>query len=417
MRGKSTPWKRIQRLTPAYDARLEAQFLAVKAEFLGTQGTKKPFPLPLTPIHLIPDSPSGGSNPLTQPGTDPTSLIPDPTSLTAAELLDPNIEPQFNVPGETATMGVPSNFNLFPGGDPSPEDVNQHGVGDCFFDAVLGSLAAQNPSFVKNMVQANPDGTYTVHLFDPNGNRVDVTVNNQLPMDSKGNLVGVCGPNNQANWASIVEKAFAKYNDVYHVTDDKTDAGYAALNLGDAGASGDSFYEALTGVTATGVGNYFFTTPEQQDAFALKMQNALNNGQTVWATTLQPQTMPGGVQIEGSHQYSVIGVNKDADGNWSVDVRNPWGFTPTSAGWDDNTQDGVIRMSMSDYCKYMFGTFIGDKSIGPPGNNGWQPPGGIGPIDNTPPSSGPGRDSPAAPLFRARISGSAIHNDARSANH
>jgi hypothetical protein len=296
-----------------------------------------------------------------------------PTASAIASLGDPNMEPQFNVPGAIGTMGTPSNFSLFPDGGPSPHDIDQHVVGDCFLDATLGSLAAQNPDFVKNMVQANPDGTYTVHLFDPNGNRVDVTVNNQVPLDSNGNLVGVGGPNNQANWASIVEKAFAKYNDVYHVTGNAGESGYAALN---DGGSNNNFYETLTGVTATSIPNSSFTTPAQQNALGLKMQQAINNGQTVFTGSPKDQTMPNGVQILGPHQYSVVDVNQDANGNWYVDVRNPWGLTPTASNPLSNAGDGVIRMSMSEYCQYMDLTTIGNKSIGSPTNNNWQPPGG-----------------------------------------
>jgi len=366
--------------TPSYDARLESAFLAMKVQFLGDQGTKNPFPFPLVPIHLIPDA----NNPSSQPGIDPKDLVPDATSLTEAELLDPNIEPQFQVPDVPATMGVPNNFNLFPEGDPSPADVNQHGLKNCYFDAVLASMAAQNPNFVKNMVQANPDGTYTVHLFDPNGNRVDVTVNNELPMDSNGNLVGVCGPNNQGNWASIVEKAFAKYNDAYHVINfNPTGVGYDSINVAD---NDEGFFRVLTGVGASFTPNRIFETPEEQDAFAQKMHDAINNGQTVWATTSwpttsTPQIIPNGDQIEAAHSYSVIDVNKDADGNWYVDLRNPWGHNSTAFGdlFDDNKHDGVVRLSISDYCKYMSeGTSIGDKSLGLPANNGWQPPGGVG---------------------------------------
>jgi Calpain family cysteine protease len=352
--------------TSEYDAGLEAQFAAVKAQILGSQGAQTPSAAS-TPNPLAPSIDPLLHFPMPQSGSIP------PTASAIASLGDPNMEPQFNVPGATGTMGTPSNFNLFPDGGPSPHDIDQHVVGDCFLDATLGSLAAQNPEFVKNMVQANPDGTYTVHLFDPNGNRVDVTVNNQVPLDSNGNLVGVGGPNNQANWASIVEKAFAKYNDVYHVTGNPGESGYAALN---DGGSNNNFYEALTGVTATSIPNSSFTTPAQQNALGLKMQQAINNGQTVFTGSPKDQTLPNGVQILGPHQYSVVDVNQDANGNWYVDVRNPWGLTPMASNPLSTAGDGVIRMSMSEYCQYMDLTTIGDKSIGSPTNNNWQPPGG-----------------------------------------
>jgi Calpain family cysteine protease len=338
--------------TPEFDAGLEAHFAAVKAQILGTRGTQTPA--------------AGAAGLDGALAKSAGSLAKKITAAEIASLGDPSVEPQFNVPGVTGTMGTPSNFNLFPSGNPTPHDVDQHSLGDCYFDATLGSLAAQNPDFVKNMVQANPDGTYTVHLFDPNGHRVDVTVTNQVPLDSNGNVVGVSGRNNQVNWASIVEKAFAKYNDVYHVTGNAAHSGYAAVN---DGGSNNDFYEALTGVTATSIPNSSFTTSAQQDALALKMQRAIKNGQTIFTGSPRNQTMPDGVKLVGPHQYSVVDVNQDANGNWYVDVRNPWGGTPTDNNSIDTTSDGVIRMSMSDYCKYMDFTNIGNSPVGSPGNN------------------------------------------------
>jgi hypothetical protein len=140
--------------TPEDDARLEAQFSAAMVQFLGNPGTKKPFTTPLTPIHLIPDSPSPlkpihlipvSPSPLkpihlipdSPPGGSNSSLQPMVHEITDAlapfaSLSDPNVEPRFDGAGLIGTMGVPSNFNLFPNGDPSPEDVDQHGIGDCF---------------------------------------------------------------------------------------------------------------------------------------------------------------------------------------------------------------------------------------------------------------------------------------------
>ncbi len=354
-------------------------------------------------------------SPNAAPSSSPSQGIPL-SQIVRANLANPDVEPQFNVPGVDGTMGTPSGVSLFPNGDPSPQDINQHSLGDCFFLGALGSMAANTPDFVKNMVQANPDGTYTVHMFDPAGKPVDVTVDNKVPLDSNGNLVDNGSADNQANWASIVTKAFVKYNDVYHVNGVPGATGYAAVN--DGGPFNNNYYYALTGVTVTTTPNSSSTTPAQQDALAQKMHDAINNGQTVYATVYPGQTLPDGAEIVGDHQYSVIDVNKDANGNWYVDVRNPWGSTPTADTGVTDEGDGVVRMSMSEYIKDTTLTNIGDKSIGSPPANIWQPPGGpLGPavtqihgipvgslappksIGSPPADNSPPADSPPPPMI------------------
>ncbi len=325
--------------TGAYDKVLERQFESVKAKLLGRGSSPEPIIVKLPPF--------------------PEIVV---FAEIKARLADPNVEPQFNIPDVIASMGMPKNFSLFPNGQPSPHDVNQSGVGDCYLDALLGSLAAQNPDFVKNMVRDNGDGTYTVRLFAPNGEPVDVTVNSDVPLDSKGDLVGVRGPNNQANWASIIEKAFAKYNDEFHIVGQSGHTGYAALN---DGSINNDFYRALTGVTATSRLNSSYSTAAEQDDLAREMKRAIEDRRTVYTGSPKEQILPDGRKLAGPHAYSVLAVNQDANGDWYVEVRNPWGSTPGGL----KSEDGIIRMSISDYVKYMDNTTIGDKPIAGSGNN------------------------------------------------
>jgi Calpain family cysteine protease len=363
-------------------------------------------------------SPSGIASATSQSGIASATSSPVGLPPISQQLNDPTIEPQFNVPGINASMGTPKNVtpvpdnvsginasmgapkyvNLFPEGEPDAKDIDQHAIGDCYLDAALADMAQQDPEFVKNMVHDNGDGTYTVHLFTPHGQPVDVTVDSKVPIDSNGNSVSVTGPNGQVNWASIVEKAFVKYNDVYHVVGSPDSSGYAPLEGGDYN---ENFYESLTGVSTETFDNSKYSTPAEQSDFAQTMQQDILSGRTIFANVTPGQTMPDGTQIVGTHVYSVLDVNQDANGNWYVDVRNPWGFTPGQTNSNSTTDDGVIRMSISDYLKYTTATIIGDKpietegsNIAPPAGINIPPPPPVPVAHSTPPLSQQGGNNP-----------------------
>jgi hypothetical protein len=342
----------------------------------GNTDNNTPSNIANTPDSSSPTNRSNTSN--TTSNTGNNTLKPSGTKGggTTPLLIDPSGEPNYTVDnhGHTGTL-TPTNIDLFPNGDPSPYDVIQHGIGDCYFDAVLASIAAEDPDYIKNMIHDNGDGTYTVHLFDPNGTPVDVTVDNKLPTDANGNLLGLSGPNNEANWASIVEKAFAEYNDVYHVTGEPGHSGYDALN---DGGSALTAVRVLTGHNTTNLANSSYTTPQQQNAFAQQLQQDIENGKIVTATSVNERVLPDGAHTIANHLYSVVGVHQDANGNWYVDVRNPEAYTPYIDGSGSTTDDGVLHMSISDYVKYMDGTSVSDPFTAS-GNNNWQPPGS--PID------------------------------------
>ncbi|MBR4981855.1 MAG: hypothetical protein IKY94_04780, partial [Lachnospiraceae bacterium] len=68
-----------------------------------------------------------------------------------------------------ATMGGESfsdyrNMPLFPH-DPSPSDIKQGYIGDCYMVSVLANIAKTNPDKIKEAIRDNGDGTVTVRLF------------------------------------------------------------------------------------------------------------------------------------------------------------------------------------------------------------------------------------------------------------
>lgn len=88
--------------------------------------------------------------------------------------------------------------NLWRDTGPSPYDVRQGQVGDCWCMAVMKNGARQQPELIRQTIKKNPNGTYTVAFGD--GTRITVT--DEIP--EKGARV-----TDEAGWPAILEKAMA----------------------------------------------------------------------------------------------------------------------------------------------------------------------------------------------------------------
>ena len=127
-------------------------------------------------------------------------------------LLNPDNEPDKVA---NLTQWKKKTVKLYPYGDAQPADVNQHAIGDCCCMAVFASLAYLCPDFIKSILTDNGDGTYTVKMYDPKGQQIDVCVSNKVLCDSSGNIGQCTGKNNAVTWATILEKAMMKYVTLY----------------------------------------------------------------------------------------------------------------------------------------------------------------------------------------------------------
>jgi hypothetical protein len=105
---------------------------------------------------------------------------------------------------------------LYPYGDPVPADVNQHVIGDCCALAVMASMAYQYPAFIKDIITDNANHTYTVKMYDPQGDPVNVTVSSKFLCNDDLNPGGVTGKHEVICWSGILEKAIMKWNSIYH---------------------------------------------------------------------------------------------------------------------------------------------------------------------------------------------------------
>ena len=140
-------------------------------------------------------------------------------SVTQEKLLwlkDPNKEPDPFAGLSWAGFQV---SNLYPFGEPCPADVNQHSIGDCCLCAVMGSLSYVYPGFIKNIIKNNGNQTFTVKLYDPKGQQIEVGVSN-LFVGTSGSLGASSGKSGQPTWSTVLEKAVIKWFQAFRNTSD-----------------------------------------------------------------------------------------------------------------------------------------------------------------------------------------------------
>ena len=116
--------------------------------------------------------------------------------------------------------------------DVHPNDVTQGQLGDCYLLASLAAVAVKNPDLIKDMIQENPDGTYTVTFNKKNSpfairkpaqEEVQITVKPEFPATQDGDNLDWAfadpgdmeGENNEF-WVMLIEKAYAKWQGGYH---------------------------------------------------------------------------------------------------------------------------------------------------------------------------------------------------------
>jgi hypothetical protein len=182
----------------------------------------------------------------------------------------------------------------------------------------------QDPSLIKNMIQSNGNGTYSVD-FHVNGQDDFVTVNNELVVNtSKNSIANLGGDNLMFNgasndmWAGLVEKAYAQLQSQSGVT---TDAGVG--NIDSYSAIDGGLANGLSAVTGQGATTQTITSSTSTSAaqgMLATLQSAFASGQGVMLAT--DNKANSDFDIVPNHMYSVTGVNASAG---TVTVFNPWG--------------------------------------------------------------------------------------------
>jgi hypothetical protein len=212
-------------------------------------------------------------------------------------------------------------------GPPTLFDLHQGDLGDCYFVATLGELALRDPAQINRMFSDNLDGTFTVRFFN-NNRRYFVTVDRQLPVDSKGRFVYdnrgdlATNPKNVL-WVALAEKALAQLNE----------SGWLAT----AGKAGENSFAAI-GAGGKSKLAVSLVTGQATNRDDLKSIGSFAKGELEIANS--KNDVPS--FLVPHHSYVVVDYNADRG---EVTLFNPWGLH----GNKKDIKYGQFTMSWTDF--------------------------------------------------------------------
>jgi hypothetical protein len=213
-----------------------------------------------------------------------------------------------------------SHHPLFSDAGPSEDDVSQGYVGDCYFLAVLSSVAKIDPDLIRQSIVDLGDGTYAVQFWQW-GKSQFIRVDGELPVNSSGSLA-YAGVGAQGSiWVAIMEKAFTFFR--------RSEGTYASI------ASGwmNEVYDDLGKSCRS---NFSAATPA---ALMNQIQAELDAGNSVTYAVYKPFGAP----LIGSHAYVVDSLLIDSAGHVTgLRLRNPWGIDGAGA---DGMDDGYVTVT------------------------------------------------------------------------
>ena len=220
-------------------------------------------------------------------------------------------------------------------------DVNQGGLGDCWFLASIATLA-QKPALFEKVVprgQSFDRGQYTgaFHFrFWQNEKWIDVIIDDYLPTRD-GKLFNLQSDDRNEFWPALLEEAYAKFR-----------GSYKAL----CGGWPDVALKDLTGSR-----NIQILDLEEKSPWALfsKMYQASQEGALMICFILGRPNTPEGLGLFDGHAYSITKVIEVRDKTNQVfqliRVRNPWGDSHEWRGdWNDN--DIINKLTPQEKAKH-----------------------------------------------------------------
>lgn len=222
---------------------------------------------------------------------------------------------------------------LFSDAGPSPNDIKQGGIGDCYMLAGLGAIAQDRPDAIRENVVDFDDGTYGVRLGDK-FYRVDNDLCVSSTTDTTPDNAGLGAANSM--WVAVVEKAFANY---------RTGANtYASIESGWS-------VEINRAFRSTSAGEKDIQSYTSATALADDLYNRWNTYQAVTIGFLGEKTAGvGGAPLVMSHMYTVMSFTRNSAGTITgITLRNPWG---TDGAGNDGNNDGYVTVTPAQLMRY-----------------------------------------------------------------
>lgn len=208
-------------------------------------------------------------------------------------------------------------------------DVMQGGLGDCYLIAAIAAVADKKPELIRNMIQDNGDGTYTVTFFEKNSflgifetdgfSKVEIKVSLDGSEYAKtGDQIGM----SQEVWTKVIEKGYAEWAGSYKDIEGgfphnalEAITGVDSKDFNPSSLSIDNLAESFNNgnaITANSLFDYKIELGSEKEPWTIEIPDASDSAKLYQDDVLI-----------ANHAYTVTDVNV-VDG--TVTVRNPWGL-------------------------------------------------------------------------------------------
>jgi len=302
-----------------------------------------------------------------------------PEGAEIQELLDENS------PGKIDFLSFRSDLFLDSHDSPSPADIRQGRVGDCYFLSALGAVLVKNPQIILNSIKDDGQGNVIVRFYHK-----DIITNRMVPdyYKVKKTFPTKTGAVNSAHWVRIFEKAYvahaAKYTpnrrmqttltsikkDSYRLIEGTFRTHVAMSHIcGSTGNKAEVIKSDLKRLACTDAGQIRQPGDYENEVLSFFENSIKEPFESGTALSFTAHVSPAGsdtnavaANVFDHHAYAVMGIlpNQRTQSGKTLNLiklRNPWGHTiphyvkDKDGKWElkENTQpqDGVFTLDLN----------------------------------------------------------------------